>query len=583
MESHADNETALSDFKEDKLEPAPVLLSVSGSSDNECAERLKAALAELDSEKQACKEAEKAKAELESWLARLNLVYQQAIRHKDEALRLKDVVTRQLADAVDARDDALKQRDEMQLQRDEIMRQKEEALKIRDTAKAESEAAARLLVTGSDNITSMASGIMAFSAGLPRTTNYTGLAAIAYGFAKRVEEVVGEVLRQRESALKGRNDMHSQIEQHNIQTAIEVSELKASISNLKEEMRKKGDECERWQKLAAEKDSQNLQIDQSMLKKSNVTTKDADLSTKRMVDAESRAKLLELELQKHNEMFVKQFQMLFRTSESLPQLSQALALDIEVNDLRQKVLELEKSLAETRSEAYKLRLLSNTQAKDLSEKAASVEELEQKASDLDIEVSDLRQKILELEKSLAETRLEADKLRFLSNTQAKDLSEKAAYVEEVEQKAAALDIEVNDLGQKVLELEKSLDETRSEADKLRFLSNTHAKDLSEKAAYVEEVEQKASALDIDVNDLRQKVLELEKSLQASALNIEVNDPRQKVLELEKSLAETRSEISARQEEVVRWKDAASDEAKKAEKLNEEEIIARGRRCMLLFF
>ncbi|KAJ7296313.1 hypothetical protein O6H91_Y131200 [Diphasiastrum complanatum] len=655
MEINADNETTLSDFKEHKFEPAPVLLCVSGSTDNGSAEKLKAALAELDSEKQARKEAEKAKEELESSFARLELLYQQAIRqrdealrHKDEALRVKDDVTRKLANAVEARDDAFKQRDEMQLQRDDILRQKEEALKIRDTLKEEIEAATRLLVTASDNITSMASGIMAFSGGLPTTTNYTGVTAIAYGFTKRVEEVVGEVLRQCESALKGRNDMHSQIEQRNIQIAIEVSELEATISHLKEGMRKKGDECERWQMLTAEKDNQSLEIERDLLKKLNVITKDADLSTKRMVDAESRAKLLELELQKHNELFVKQFQMLSKASESLLQFSQVMhsdgniqdtfsmpslqahetekmheaclrawrsisdmaaaltiswqeteetrqkdreelerkmerlavkereasALDIEVNDLRQKVLELEKSLAKIRSEGDKLRLLSTTQAKDLSEKAASVQELEQNALALDIEVNNLRQKVLELEKSLANTRLEANKLRFLSNTQAKDLSSKAAYVEELEQKASDSYMELKNLRQKVLKIEKSLDETRFDADKLSFLSNTQAKDLSEKAAYVEELKQKESALNIELNDLRQKGLELESSLaetrseadklrflsntqaedlsdkaayveeleqKASALDIEVNDLRQKSLELEKSLSKTISE------------------------------------------
>ncbi|KAJ7571003.1 hypothetical protein O6H91_01G144700 [Diphasiastrum complanatum] len=227
---------------------------------------LKATLAELDSEKQACKEARKAKAELESSFARLEFLYQQAIRQRDQALRDKDAlrlkndVTRQLANAVEARDDALKHRDEMQLQRDEIMRQKEEALKSLNTLKAEIEAVTRLLGTASDNITSMASGMMTFSGGLLRTTNYTGVAAIAYGSTKRVEEVVDGVLRQLESALKEREDMLSQIEQRNIQIAIEVSELEATISDLKEEMRKKGDECERWQKLAAEKDNQSLEI-----------------------------------------------------------------------------------------------------------------------------------------------------------------------------------------------------------------------------------------------------------------------------------------------------------------------------------
>ncbi|KAJ7570992.1 hypothetical protein O6H91_01G144000 [Diphasiastrum complanatum] len=556
MESDADNETALSDFEEDEFEPSPVLLPVSGSTDNGSAERLKAALTELDSEKQARKEAEKAKAELESSFARLKLLSQQAIRqrdeafrHKDEALKLKDDVTRQLADAAEARDGALKQRDEMQLQRDEIMRQKEEALKIRDTAKAEIEAAARLLVTGSDNITSMASGIKAFSGGLPRTTKYTGVAAIAYGFTKRVEEVVDEVLRQRESALKGRNDMHSQIEQRNIQIAIEVSELEASISHLKEEMRKKGDECERWQKIAAEKDNQILQIEQDMLNKLNVITKDAELSTKRMVDAESRAKLLELELQKHNEMFVKQFQMLFKSSESLLQLCQVMHSGGDLQD----TFSMPSLQAHETEKMHEACLRAWRSISDLAARLTiswqETEETRQR------ERKELEGKMERL--AVKEREVTALLKSVLANKEddshhaRKPRLKKAAYMDGVTQVSAdgqrdeaitlasALDIEVNYLRQEVLELEMSLAETRSEADKLRFLSNTQAKDLSEKAAYVEELEQKEGIL---------------------THNIEILS----------------AQISALQEEVVRWKDAARDEAsagvavlKEVEKCNEE--------------
>ncbi|KAJ7533939.1 hypothetical protein O6H91_13G072000 [Diphasiastrum complanatum] len=544
MGSDADNETtALSDFEEDgEFEVAPVGLSVSGCTDNGSEQNLKAALAELDSEKQARKAAETGKAELEASFARLKLLSQQAVRQRDEAfrqrdeaLRGKDDGARQLADATVAQDNALKQRDAILLEKDEIMRQKEAALKARDIVKTEIETAARLLVTAADNITAMASGVKGFPAGLPRTGKYTGVAAVAYGFSKRAEEVVDEVLRQQESAVKGQNEMRDQIEQRNIQIAIEVSELEASISQLKEESQKRGNDCNHWQKIAAEKDTEILQIQRDMAEKANAVMKDADGFKTEMVDAESKVKMLELELQKQNEMLVKQFQMLFNAYENLVHLSQAMHSEGNLRDAfsvpslkehetkkmheacltaSRSVSDLAAALTISWKESEELRWKERKELEGKMERSALKEK----------EVTALLRSVLEnKEENLHHTRRQRSKKAADSDVVIEDRTSADRQKDEAITLASALDIEVNYLRQEVLGLEKSLAETRLAADKLKFLSNSQAKGLSEKAALIEHLENKEGIL---------------------TQNIEVLS----------------TQISAVQEEVARWKHAATEEA-----------------------
>jgi DNA repair exonuclease SbcCD ATPase subunit len=120
---------------------------------------------------------------------------------------------------------------------------------------------ARLLIGANEKVTSMAKGVKSFGRNLP-SSKYTGLQAIAFGFGKRVEEVVEEVLRQREAALTAHREVREQMEQRNYSVAIEVSELEASISQLKEDVAKKSSEAEVWKNQATIKDDKFLELEQ---------------------------------------------------------------------------------------------------------------------------------------------------------------------------------------------------------------------------------------------------------------------------------------------------------------------------------
>lgn len=82
--------------------------------------------------------------------------------------------------------------------------------------------------------------------GLPRSQKHTGLAAVAFGVIKRTNEI--------NVAEKSRNEARGHMEQRNYEIAIEVSQLEASISGLKEEVAKKSSALESLEKAMGEKD-----------------------------------------------------------------------------------------------------------------------------------------------------------------------------------------------------------------------------------------------------------------------------------------------------------------------------------------
>lgn len=307
----------LSDFEDEDKEVAPEVLAA--PTPLAAAESLKAALVELDVERQARKAAELAKLELNSKFDRLKALTQdvvrqrdEAVRHRDEAFHVKEELGKQLDEALQTKTDAVKQREEMQKQRDETV-------KARELARSEIEATARLLVTNAEKITASVGGIRSFSGGLPRTTQYSGLAAIAYGFTKRMEEVVDEVVRQRDAALKkrdefqeqveevtrqrdlalrGRDQIHEQLEQRSYSTAIEVSQLEAAVGELRAEVDRRDGEIQQWRALVAEKEGRVKDLETEILEKSGRLTE----VTCRLEQAETQVRNARVEVQKQSEL-----------------------------------------------------------------------------------------------------------------------------------------------------------------------------------------------------------------------------------------------------------------------------------------
>jgi hypothetical protein len=220
---------------------------------------------------------------------------QETARRRDEALRAKEELTRAL-------EEAMKEKEELSRQRDEFLKQRDEYSKARDTARAEIESTARLLIAGAEKVTSMVNGAKNFARSLP-SSKYTGLAAIAYGFGKRMEEIVDEVVKQRDAAVKTRQETREQMEQRNYSIAIEVSELEASIMQLKEEVRKKNADINIWQKSAASKDERIVELENAFSEKIALAANQAYVLGQKADEAEGKNKILTEQLNSQTELF----------------------------------------------------------------------------------------------------------------------------------------------------------------------------------------------------------------------------------------------------------------------------------------
>lgn len=336
MGSTGEEDAALSDFEDGDLEVAQVVLPTSSSEASE--ESLRAALLELESEKKARKAVETSKAELESAFSRLKDLAHEALKKRDEfarqrddalhqkeeACRGKEAIAQQLdealrlkEDAIKHRDDILRQRNDLARQKDEIHRLKEEATKARESSRSEIEAAAQMLISGTEKITSRVSAIKSFGGGLPRSSKHSGLAAIAYGAIKRAEEIVEELLRQNELITKGRNDVREQMEQRSYQIAIEVSQLEATITGLREELGSKCIESENLQKLVLAKDGRISELETEMSEKLDQEEKEYH-TLKRIADeTEERLKNVELKIEKQKPIISDQLNHIFKAQEYL--------------------------------------------------------------------------------------------------------------------------------------------------------------------------------------------------------------------------------------------------------------------------
>ena len=267
-----DADAVLSDVEGD--DPVPILIK-SPSADEVSPERLREVLAELDRERQARAAAEKSKADLEVSFNRLKALAHEAIKKRDEVGRQRDEALREKEEVLGNCEkvraelaEANRAREEVSKQVSEIGRQLDEAVKERDGLKSEIGNSTHMLVTGIEKISGKVSAFKNFGAGgLPRSQKYTGLAAVAYGVIKRTNEIVEELLRQIDTTTKSRNETREQMEQRNYEIAIEVSQLEATISGLREEVSEKTSAVDNLEKKIVEKDGKVSEVEREMSEK----------------------------------------------------------------------------------------------------------------------------------------------------------------------------------------------------------------------------------------------------------------------------------------------------------------------------
>ncbi|KAL5188333.1 Uncharacterized protein HKD37_05G013828 [Glycine soja] len=212
-----DADAVLSDVEDDGGDPIPTATKPP-SPEDVSVEKFREALAELDRERQARVAAENTKSELQVSFNRLKALAHEAIKKRDEFGR--------------QRDDAIREKEE-------TATQLEETAKERDALRSEIGNSSHMMVTGMEKISAKVSSFSGNALPLPRSQKYTGMAAVAYGVIKRANEIVEELLKQNEATTKARNEAREQMEQRNYEIAIEVSQLEATISGLRDEVAKK--------------------------------------------------------------------------------------------------------------------------------------------------------------------------------------------------------------------------------------------------------------------------------------------------------------------------------------------------------
>lgn len=243
-------------------------------------ERFREVLTELNRERQAREAAENSTTELNEKFNRLKALAHESIKRRDEAARQRDEALREkeeisrsneklsteLAETNKGKDKILKQLDEVTKAKDGLRIQLEEVTKAKDGLRTEMETSAHMLVTGIDKISGKVSSYKNFSAlGLPKSQKYTGLPAVAYGVIKRTNEIVEELTRHIDASTKSRNDVREQMEHRNYEIAIEVSQLEAAISGLRDEVAKKNDVIVDLEKSVTEKDDKIAEIEKQCL------------------------------------------------------------------------------------------------------------------------------------------------------------------------------------------------------------------------------------------------------------------------------------------------------------------------------
>ncbi|KVI05678.1 hypothetical protein Ccrd_015989 [Cynara cardunculus var. scolymus] len=268
-----DNDAMLSDVEEEDNPPVPIVIGTPSSTEDVPIERFRELVAELDRERQAREVVEKSKSELQVSFNRLKVLAHEAIKKRDESSRQRDEFLRSNEKLSAELAEIVKEKDELLKQKDGFVKQLEESVKAKDSSRSEIETAAQMLVTGIDKISAKVNNFKNFSAGgLPRSQKYTGLPAVAYGVIKRTNEIVEELVRLIETTAKSRNEAREQMEQRNYEIAIEVSELEATISGLREEVSKRNSAVEGLEKSMDEKDGMIAQLERELDEKQDLVS-----------------------------------------------------------------------------------------------------------------------------------------------------------------------------------------------------------------------------------------------------------------------------------------------------------------------
>ncbi|XVE92295.1 hypothetical protein REPUB_Repub01dG0084800 [Reevesia pubescens] len=559
MASVGDEEAdaVLSDVESD--EPVSIVIK-EPSLDDVSVEKFREILAELDREKQAREAAENSKSELQVSFNRLKALAHEAIKKRDECARQRDEALRDKEEALKSNEnvsaqlaEANKIKEEVTKQREDLAKQLEEASKGKDGLRSEIETSAHMLVSGIDKISGKVSNFKNFAAGgLPRSQKYSGLPSVAYGVIKRTNEIVEELLKQIETTSKSRNEAREQMGQRNYEIAIEVSQLEATISGLREEVAKKSNVIENLEKNLAEKNYKVAEIEREMLEKIRLAENESLELRSLTSEYDDKLKGLESKMELQRPLLVDQLNFVSRIHERIYDVIKIVHADnMDQSDVSESFFLPQETGFEENIRAclagmesiYELTRILVGKTKDL------VEEKNHEVKSLNETVGRL---IKEKEHIGSLLRSALSKRMMLSKSKSK--TNELFQTAENGLIEAGIDFKFSELtsdGNKAEDQDSDQDEIYTLAGALENIVKTSQLEIIELQHSVEELRAESSVL-------KEHVEAQIKELNHRMRRIEELEEKERVAN--ESIEGLMMDIAAAEEEITRWKSAAEQEA-----------------------
>ncbi|XP_023925256.1 uncharacterized protein LOC112036659 [Quercus suber] len=575
-------DAVLSDVEEGD-EPVPISIK-SPSAEDVSVERFRELLAELDRERQAREAAESTKSELQVSFNRLKALAHEAIKKRDEWGRQRDEALREKEEAARLNEKVTAELAEANKARDEVSKQIDELVKERDGLRSEIGNSNHMLATGIEKISGKVSSFKNFAAaGLPRSQKYSGLPAVAYGVIKRTNEIVEELVKQIDATAKSRNETREQMEQRNYEIAIEVSQLEAMISGLREEVANKTSAAEDLEKKLSE-------IEGEMKEKLSKMENEGSELRELVNEYDDKLRSLESKMESQRPLLIDQLSLVSRIHERIYDVIKM----VDVNNLDQS--EFSDSLfvpQETDTEEniraalagmesiYELTKIVVEKTRDfVEEKGREIKSLDETVGRLVKEKEhigsllrsalsnrvtlDPSSKTNELfqvaENGLREAGIDFKFSKLLGDGKSRNDNVDAMGTEEDEiyTLAGALEKIVKASQLEIIELQHSVGELRAESSLLKEHVEAQAKELNHRMRQIEELEEKERVANESIEGLMMDIAAAEEEItrwkvaaeqeaaagraveqefvvQLSALKQELEEAKQSMLESEKKL------------------------------------------------
>eukprot|EP00244_Chara_vulgaris_P014459 TRINITY_DN9056_c0_g1_i1.p1 TRINITY_DN9056_c0_g1~~TRINITY_DN9056_c0_g1_i1.p1 ORF type:complete len:521 (-),score=201.05 TRINITY_DN9056_c0_g1_i1:10-1572(-) len=359
------------------------------------------------------------------------------------------------------------------------------------------------------------------------------------GYRRRVDLLMEEVVKQRDTAVKAQDRAREQIDQRNIEIAIEVSDLEAKVLRLMEEVEQKTAEVEKLRQVLVAKEEmekRGKEMEAALLVEKRRADSlegekeqaDKELAEQRQVVVELKRNLMDLDA------WVKEVQEEARRTEGdlKKEMEEAgrdrdMAME-EGRRLTQRVAQLMMEAEEVKTQLEHHRTESTTSLEE--EREGRRREVAQLEGELRALQEGGERGMQQLESQLQRVKEELRETEGALRQEKRRATEAESRRDEAVAEARALHEEIGKLTSHAAELEKDLRMARSEVDDLHSLVRDSEKDLT----------------------MGRDLMEMEKASRMEA--------EERVLSLTLELEREHQRLAEAEDEVRKWSQAAKEEA-----------------------